>query len=250
MTHAKANPILWRRRAVAVLAGTGVIVLAAGRPAQACWWDPIVFDPQALVEHVQEAAQLVQQVQTAAQQVQNQLREMTHLGGGVAPDVAGTVAGARSQLDPAVYGSPQPSEQFDAQFPVQMTDVSWGQYQSMRAGWTDAYRQTLIENRKVEDAVYRDMDATAQRIRAIVAASNAAPGETAAVQAHNDLVAVASAEVAKLQVLKAARSRARAERLAREQSDAAFGAAERERVRAGWEAPAPPSEALGDAFSQ
>jgi P-type conjugative transfer protein TrbJ len=235
---------------VAVLAGTGVIVLAAGRPAQACWWDPVVFDPQALVERVQEVAQLVQQVETAAQQVQNQLREMAHLGGGVAPDVAGTVEGARTQLDPVAYGSSQAAEQLDAQFPMQMTDVSWGQYQSMCASWTDAYRQTLIENRKAEDAVYRDMDATAQRVRGIVEASNAAPGETAAVQAHNDLVAVASAEVAKLQVLKATRSRARAERLAREQSEAAFGAAERERVRAGWAAPVPPSGALGDAFGE
>ena len=250
MNHAQAKPTPWRRKAVTALATTGVIVLVAGRPAQACWWDPIVFDPQALVEHVQEVAQLVQQVQTAAQQVQNQLREMAHLGGGVAPDVAGTIGGVRAQLDATAYESPQPSEQFDAQFPIQMSDVSWGQYQSMRAGWADAYRQTLIENRKAEDAVYRDMDATGQRIRAIVAASNAAPGETAAVQAHNDLVAVASAEVAKLQVLKATRSRARAERLAREQSEAAFGAAERERVRAGWEAPAPPSGALGDAFGQ
>lgn len=250
MNHAQAKPTPWRRRAVVALAGTGMVVLVAGRPAQACWWDPIVFDPQALVEHVQEVAQLVQQVETAAQQVQNQLHEMAHLGGGVAPDVAGTIDGTRAQLDPAAYGSPRPSEQFDAQFPIQMTDVTWGQYQSMRAGWSDAYRRTLVENRKAEDAVYRDMDATAQRVRGIVEASNAAPGETAAVQAHNDLVAVASAEVAKLQVLKATRSRARAERLAREQSEAAFGAAERERVRAGWGAPAPPSGALGNAFGE
>lgn len=240
----------WRRRGWVALAAAGVAVLAAGRPARACWWDPIVFDPQALVEHVQGVAQLVQQVATAVQQVQNQLREMAHTNSGVAPDVPGTVSGTRSQLDSSAYSALQPGPQFDAQFPMQMENVGWDQYQSMRAGWTDQYRQTLVENRKAEDEVYRDMDPTRQRVGAIVEASNAAPGETAALQAHNDLVAVASAELAKLQVLKTTRARAKAERLAREQSEIAYGAAERERVRAGWSAPAQPTGSLEQAFRE
>lgn len=250
MDNTLVKPRRWRHRGCVALAAGGAAVLVAGRPAQACWWDPIVFDPQALVEHVQEVAQLVQQVATAAQQVQNQVRELAHLNGGSAPDVPGTVGGARAQLDPAVYGTPQPGPQFETQFPIRVGDTSWDQYQSMRTAWTVQYRQTLVENRKAEDEVYRDMDPTRQRVSAIVEASNAAPGETAALQAHNDLMAVASSELAKLQVLRATRARAKAERSAREQSEIAFGRAERERVRAGWSAPAPPTGSLDEAFRE
>src|SRR6185312_644092 len=239
----------WRRKGLAVLAAGGATLLLAGRPAHACWWDPIVFDPQALVEHVQQVAQVVRQVQTAVEQVQNQLRELAHLDSTVAPDVPGTVGDTRAQLDSTAYGTPNPGPQFDTQFPMQMRNVNWDQYQSMQRAWTDHYRKTLIENRRTEDAVYRGMDPTRNRVNGIVAASNAATGETAALQAHNDLVAVASAEVAKLQLLKASRSRARAERLGREQSEAAYGAAERDRVRAGWAAPTPPSGSMDNAFT-
>ena len=249
MNSATVKRNRWRRRGLAVLAAGGATLLLAGRPARACWWDPIVFDPQALVEHVQQVAQVVRQVQTAVEQVRNQLRELAHLDSTVAPDVPGRVGDTRAQLDSTAYGAPNPGPQFNAQFPMQMGNVNWDQYQSMQRGWTDQYRQTLIENRRTEDAVYRGMDATRNRVNGIVDASNAAPGETAALQAHNDLVAVASAEVAKLQLLKASRSRARAERLAREQSEAAYGAAERDRVRAGWAAPTPPSGSMDNAFT-
>jgi conjugal transfer/entry exclusion protein len=92
------------------------------------------------------------------------------------------------------------------------------------------------------------MDTTRQQVLGIVNASNAAPGETAAAQAHNDLMAVASGELAKLQTLKAARSRVKTERSARQQSELSYAAAEQGRVRAGWDDPAPPAEAVTDPF--
>ena len=73
-------------------------------------------------------------------------------------------------------------------------------------------------------------------------------GETAAAQAHNDLLAVASGELTKLASLKAVRSRLRTETQAREQSELSFAAAEQKRVRAGWENPAPPTGRVVNAF--
>lgn len=218
------------------------------RRAAACWYDPIIFDPQALVQNVQKVVQLVQQVESAAQQVQNQLHELAHLNSGVAPDVPAVVAGIQGQLDASLYSTASPGGQLDARFPADMSNVTGNQFQSDAATWTANQRQALAENRQLENQVYRDMDTTRQQVQGIVEASNAASGETAAVQAHNDLMAVASGELAKLQTLKTARSRLKTERLARQQSELSYAAAEQGRVRSDWDNPAPPTGSVTDPF--
>jgi P-type conjugative transfer protein TrbJ len=239
-----------RRKALAALALAIGSAMAFGpvRRAAACWYDPIIFDPQALVQNVQKVVQLVQQVESAAQQVQNQLHELAHLTNGVAPDVPAVVAGIQGQLDASLYSTASPAGQLDARFPADMSNVTWNQFQSDAATWTANQRQALAENRQLENQVYRDMDMTRQQVQGIVEASNAASGETAAVQAHNDLMAVASGELAKLQTLKAARSRLKTERLARQQSELSYAAAEQGRVRADWGNPAPPTGSVTDPF--
>ena len=122
------------------------------------------------------------------------------------------------------------------------------QYQSDQTTWTDDQRQSLVENRQIQNQVYQDMETTTQQVQDVVDASNSASGETSAIQAHNDLLAVASGELAKLQALRIARSRLRTEKLAQEESEASYAAAERQRVRNGWDNPAPPTETVVDPF--
>lgn len=220
------------------------------REAMACWYDPIILDPLALVEHVQQVAQLAEQVASAAQQVQNQLQELQHLNSGVAPDAPALVAGLRRQLDGNLYNTPNPASQLDARFPADMSHAKWAQLQSDQTTWTADERQSLTENLQLQNQVFRDLQTTKQQVQGLVEASNSAPGETAAAQAHNDLLAVASGELAKLQSLKATRSRLRTERQAREQSELSYAAAEQSRVRAGWDNPAPPTGGVVDPFPQ
>jgi P-type conjugative transfer protein TrbJ len=221
--------------------------LASGpvREAVACWYDPIIFDPQALVEHVLHVAQLVQQVETAAQQVKNQISGLAHLNAGVAPDITLMVAGVQGQLDAALYDTANPGGQLDARFPANMVQATGSQFEADQTKWTGLERQSLAENRQLQNQIVRDMNPTREQVQSIVEASNSAPGETAAGQAHNDLLAVASGELAKLQSLKAARSRLKTERLAREQSELSYASAEAERVGgrggAGGDNPTPPT---------
>ncbi|HTW63554.1 MAG TPA: hypothetical protein VME17_03015, partial [Bryobacteraceae bacterium] len=133
-------------------------------------------------------------------------------------------------------------------YPADMSNATWAQYQSDESTWTDNQRQSLVENRQLENQVYQDMDTTTQQVQDIVDASNSASGETSAVQAHNDLLAVASGELAKLQSLRVARSRLKTEQLAQQQSESSFAEAERQRVRTGWDNPAPPTETVVDPF--
>jgi type IV secretion system protein TrbJ len=250
MNPANSKPRRSRRKALTVASVAVGAALAFGpvRRAAACWYDPIIFDPQALVQNVQKVAQFVHQVEAAAQQVQNQLRELAHLDGGVAPNVPVVVAGIQGQLDASLYGTATPASQLGTRYPADMSGVTWSQYQSDQSTWTSNERQALVENRQLQNQVYRDMDTTRQQVQRIVEASNSATGETSALQAHNDLLAVASGELAKLQALKAVRSRFKTEKLARQQSELSYAAAEQGHVRSGWDNPAPPTGSVTDPF--
>jgi hypothetical protein len=60
----KCKPKRLRRKATTVLAiaASGALCLGPVRRAAACWFDPIVFDPTALVAHVEQVVQLGQQI--------------------------------------------------------------------------------------------------------------------------------------------------------------------------------------------
>ena len=235
-----------RRTALVPMLAAGALFLGPVRRAAACWFDPIIFDPSAMVEHVQEVGQLGQQIRDAATQIQNQLSELAQLASGIAPDVIQMVSGIEGQLDTAIYNTPDPADQLNASYPADMSSATWQQLESDASSWAGDQRQALVENRQVEDQVYQDMQTTAQQVAQIVQASNSAPGETAVTQANNDLLAVASGEFAKLQTLKSVRARLHTQALAQEQSELSFAAAEQARV---WvDDPVPPSGTMTNAF--
>jgi len=242
-----SKPYRRKTLAAAALLAAGTMVFGPTRRAEAFLFD-IVFDPSAYAEHVQQVVQLGQQISSAVQQVENQVKELTHLNADVAPNDAAIVAGVQGQFDAAIYNTPSPASQLNTRYPADMSNITWNQYQSDQTTWTSDQRQAVIENRQLENQVYRDMDTTRQQVQAIVEASNSAPGETAAIQAHNDLLAVASGELAKLQALKAAHARLNTERQARQQSELSYAAAEEGRVRADWSNPTPPSQTVVDPF--
>ena len=247
-TIRKPNRFRRKTATILALAAGGALVFGPVRRAAACWYDPIIFDPTSLVEHVQQVVQLGEQISAAVQQVENQVLELAHLGSNVAPDESAIIAGVQGQLDASLYNTATPASQLDARYPATMTSATWAQYQSEQSTWTNNERQALIENRQLQNQVYRDMETTRQQVQEIIDASNSASGETSAIQAHNDLLAVASGEFAKLQALKAARSRLKTEKLARQQSELSYAAAEQGRVRDGWDNPAPPTGSVADPF--
>jgi len=243
------KPPRLRRRGLAVLllaTGAAVVFLPARR-ANAFLFD-IVLDPIALVENVLKVVDLGEQIDAVVQQVENQVKELAHLNLSNVPNIAGIVSGVEGQLESSLYDTPNPAGQLNTRYPADMSNATWGQYQSDESNWTDDQRQSLAENRQLQNQVYQDMDTTTQQVQDIVDASNSASGETSAIQAHNDLLAVASGELAKLQSLKLARSRLKTEKLAQQQSESSYAEAERQRVRSGWDNPAPPSQTVVDPF--
>jgi P-type conjugative transfer protein TrbJ len=241
-------PLRRRKRLAALLTAAGALaVLLPAQRANAFLFD-IVLDPIALVENILKVVDIGEQIDAVVQQVENEVKQLEHLGTNVAPNVSGIIAGVEGQLESSLYSTPSPANQLDTRYPADMSSATWAQYQSDESTWTDNQRQALVENRQLQNQVYQDMDTTTQQVKTIVDASNSASGETSAIQAHNDLLAVASGELAKLQSLKLARSRLRTEKLAQQQSEASYAEAERQRVRSDWDNPAPPTQTVTDPF--
>jgi P-type conjugative transfer protein TrbJ len=250
ISNSTANriPLLRRKGLAVVLLATGAaMVLLPARRADAFLFD-IVLDPIALVENILKVVDIGEQIDAVVQQIENEVKELEHLGSDVTPNVSGIIAGVQQKLDSSLYSTTTPAGQLDTRYPSDMSNATWTQYQSDESAWTENRRQALVENRQLQNQIYEDMDTTTTQLQTIVDASNSASGETSAIQAHNDLLAVASGELAKLQSLKLARARLKAEELAQEQSEASYAEAERQRVRNGWDSPTPPTQTVADPF--
>src|ERR1700722_15964494 len=251
MTTIQTAPKCLRQRrkvlTVVFLATGAAMVFLPARRADAFLFD-IVLDPIALFENVLKPADLGERIDAVVQQVENQVKALEHLNLTAVPNIAGIITALEGQLESSLYSAPNPAGQLDTRYPADMTNTTWAQYQSDESTWTDNQRQALVENRQLQNQVYQDMDTTTQQVQDIVDASNSASGETSAIQAHNDLLAVASGELAKLQSLKLARSRLKTEKLAQQKSESSFWEAERAWVRTDWDNPAQPTETVVDPF--
>jgi P-type conjugative transfer protein TrbJ len=216
------------------------VSLAGGRTAHAFFdFDPIIFDPANYAQAVQQVTQVVQQVQQAEQAVQNGLHMAASWGYTRLADIGHAVQRVAEVLDASGVYQSDPASDLADRYPTDYGAApSSDDFMSRQAAWNEAERQALVENRNVQNQVVQDSDPTASRIAGLVEASNRASGETAAAQARTEILAESSAELAKLQALKLARGRLRAEREAREQSERAYGEAQRRWLMRDWDQPA------------
>jgi P-type conjugative transfer protein TrbJ len=242
------------RRKLAVAAVTALLAMTAAQHKASAFWggfDPIIFDPQAFAQHVRQVQQMIRQVAAVKTQIENQLKSLSDLSA-AAGDVAGRtqagIASVRAPFDSALYSAKDTAGQLASRFPQNMTGTTDTQYQDFQKTWTDEYRSALAENRRIQNAVYGGMADTRSQVASIVQASNAAVGEKAAVQAHNDLLATLSGELAKLEALRTSRLRTKAETLARRQSEAAYGDAQGKAVLQGMGGHTPSNDPVTHVF--
>jgi conjugal transfer/entry exclusion protein len=199
------------------------------RSALALFGFDIIFDPTNFAENVRQVAQLVEQIAKFKQQIKNELKMLAHLGVSELSGMTRAVQRVEQVLlDSGEYANPHPAGDVNARYPMDFGNSPREVIERLQPAWNDTYRQVLAENRGVQNEVYSDMDATGERVTALVEASNNAEGVTSAVQAHNELLAAASTELSKLQALKVTRARMKTERLARDQSDLAYRRARRD----------------------
>jgi conjugal transfer/entry exclusion protein len=231
-------------------------VVAIGMPTAAL--ADIVFDPTNFAEAVDAVEQDVQLVEQFKQQIQNQLAMLqgwgySQLAGilqemGVWQQVFGKAGGGGGG---GTYASSDPGTTLNQQYPDDPTDyanTTDASIQSMRAGWDQEARSVLVENRTVQDDAYQSLATTAQIVGNDLAESNAAPGQTAAVQAGNEELATLVSQIQTLQAQEITDARGQAERGAQEQAEAAYAQEQKQLVRGDWDNPQPPTETLVSAF--
>ena len=111
----------------------------------------------------------------------------------------------------------------------------------MRPRWTQAERTTVAHERQFSAHVHLEMAPTSQRLAILVSASNGVhrgaaqlPGEMAALQAHQELLALCSGELDKLLGLRVLRARRNITGHARQQATNAYQTGRREVLMGNW----------------
>lgn len=215
-------------------AGLAAVAVLAASPAPA---QQVVFDPR---NHIENALQAARQLESLANEARSlaaspyshliqssqSLRDMAELARtarGLASSVGGLEAQFRSLYPDDLSGSDL------------MNLLEQGQARTANA------RRTAEDVGRIAGELERLGQGREQRLAGALAASQAATGQTAAVQSSNQLLAVLAEDLAALRTIMLAQSRLLAEATARDAADRASGDAARRRRWSGQAAaPAPP----------
>ena len=141
--------------------------------------------------------------------------------------------------DQPIYQVQNVQAAIDTAYPLNFANLSSGQVLALQQQWQQNQRAALIENRQVQDQVVQQMPTTTSQVGRLVAASNSAPGATAAVQAGNQIVATLANQMQQLEVLEASDQRTLVQKQAIRQSQAAYADAQRQAVMSDWNTPVP-----------
>ena len=191
--------ILTRRRLLA--GGLGALGLAPAGGARA---QMTVYDPAAVTQAIKQVSQGLQQIQALKDQVAQQARMLAGLGvdvTGPLRNIASQATGLLQQAQGLGYSASDISRDFAQLYPSDLGDLSPAQLAARLSAWTQNSRQTLQEAMQVQNQIAQAQAVTAGAVGAAVNASQAAAGQTAAVQATNQLLAALSTQLTQLQTL-------------------------------------------------
>lgn len=193
-----------RRRVLvgwAPLALGPLLSAALARPAHA---QLTVYDPAAVAQMLRQVSQGLQQIQTLQAQLANSQRMLQTLGldvTGPLRDIAGQATALLRQAQGLGYSAADISRDFATLYPGDLAGLTPTALADKLKAWSQASRQTLQDAMKVQNQIVQAQGVTVGAVGAAVDASQAAAGQTAAVQATNQLLAALSTQLTQLQTL-------------------------------------------------
>lgn len=194
----------WPRRTVLA----SVLALTVyGRAARA---QVTVYDPAAVAQAIKQVSQGLQQIEHLKSQLQQQAQMIAQLGIDVTGPLAEIAAQATELLHQAQglgYGAADLSKAFAQMYPESLVGASAGELAERLTAWSKASRQTLREAMQVQSQIMQTQPVTAGAVQAAISASQAAAGQTAAVQATNQLLGVLATQLGQLQTLLVTQAR-------------------------------------------
>ncbi|MBN9318781.1 MAG: conjugal transfer protein TrbJ [Caulobacterales bacterium] len=219
-----------------LVAVTAVVALGSTSPASA---QLIVEDPVAIGHLITQASNGAQQIAhalTQIQQLQAQLSNQALMLQKMQTDITGPIAQITSQATQILqqaqgigYGASNVVDQFKSLYPSSMAGATLAGTQASLASWRAQNGLTLQQALQMQNQIAQGQPMTASQVAAAVQASQAAPGQTAAIQATNQLLATMTGQLTQLQNLLITQARAEQTLAAQMQASQAAGAADSQR---------------------
>ena len=218
------------KRLLASSAVFALALLVAGpSPAHA---QMAVIDLRAIVQAEQTVSQGLTQIQRLEAQLSNQALMLQKMETDITAPITAITGQATQILQQAQgigYGAQTIAQQYAALYPATMPGASLATTQAALATWRSNNSQALQQALQMQNLIAQGQPTTTSGVSAAVRASQAAPGQTAAIQASNQLLATVTAQLTQLQNILITQARAEQTLAAQGQASQAAGAADSQR---------------------
>ena len=205
----------------------------------------IVYDPAQHAENLRQVITVLDQIERATTQIRNQWKMLQKLPISVGRSLG--IAGERlvrhmyPTLPLPITDMGRLTDLTDSQLPLDFSDIDPDWLDNTKPQWTYAARENIAAQRELQNEIYENFQITTLRVEQLIRASNGEgyspeqkPGQTAVLQAHNELLGSLAHEANNVIALRTARLRAEHQRHLQEQSAAAFSRAQRDLVMEDW----------------
>ena len=222
-----------------LVAATLALGLLASAPAARAQM-PVV-DVTAILRLEQQVSQGLTQIQRLEAQLSNQalmLQKMQADITGPVAQITSQATGILQQAQGIGYGAQNVVQQYASLYPSTLPGASLATTQASLATWRQNNALALQQAMQVQNSIAQGHPAVTAQVASAVSASQAAPGQTAAIQATNQLLATVTGQLTQLQALLITQARAEQTLAAQGQASQATGAADSQRF---WASTAPAS---------
>ena len=216
-----------RRTRSALLSAATAIALSLGAavfaitPAQA---QRIVYDPSNHAQAILQATRALQTVNNQIRQLQNEAQMLASLNLQMAPELQDAIGNARELFEQAQavrYNLSSIAQEIETLYPDDFQSLNLDNVLTQSDAWMGESRTSLEALMRQQARAAEAIGGTQGQVRRALGASAGASGQTSAIQASNQMLGVLSTQLAELQALQIAQSRALAtERLEQEAREA------------------------------
>lgn len=228
------------RRGLACSAAAALIAaLALGPPVAHA--QMAVIDVKSILQAEQQVSNQLTAIQRLESQLSNQalmLQKMETDVTGPVMQIASKATGILQQAQGIGYGAQNVAQQYANLYPTTMPGASLATTQSSLATWRTNNQQAIQTALQMQNQIALGQPTTTAQVTSAVSASQAAAGQTSAIQATNQLLATVTAQLTQLQNLLITQARAEQTLAAQGQASQAAGAADSQRF---WTTTAPAS---------
>jgi P-type conjugative transfer protein TrbJ len=228
-----------RRLFLSSVALAAAVLVSAPPPAAQA--QMAVIDLKAILQAEQQVSQGLTQIQRLESQLTNQAAMLQHLE----TDVTGPIAQITGQATAILlqaqgigYNAQNAAQQYATLYPTTMSGATLASTQASLATWRQNNTLALQDALQMQNRIAQGQPTMSAQVASAVTASQGATGQTAAIQASNQLLATVSAQLTQLQNLLITQARAEQTLAAQAQASQAAGAADSQRF---WATPTPAS---------